>query len=344
MTIETEAARQIDIRQVVAGDTVLRRAASTGGGEYEGACPFCGGRDRFRVWPASGRYWCRRCRRKGDVIQYMRDRYDLGYGEALAVLGQLEGRRARPEPVPDQENGLLEPPSGDWQVRGFTIMFECQQALWDPGGARALAWLRGRGLAEETILRARLGYNAEDRYEARPLWGLPADAPDQKAPKRLWLPRGIVIPWAIDEQLWRLNIRRPLSARQIAGGLPKYIAVAGGSNALYNAAAVRPGRAVVLLEGELDARIVEQEAGDLVAAVATGSTAGARRIPWLAVLAQAAAVLVAFDNDDAGEGASRYWLDALPNARRWRPYWGDASDMAQDGGDVRGWVRTGLAQ
>ena len=34
-------------------DTDLKRIASTGGGEYAGPCPFCGGRDRFQV--AQGR-------------------------------------------------------------------------------------------------------------------------------------------------------------------------------------------------------------------------------------------------------------------------------------------------
>ena len=70
-------------------DTTLRRVASTRGGEYAGPCPWCGGRDRFRVWPYADRprYWCRRCNRNGDAIQYLRDRHGLTYRAACARLG-----------------------------------------------------------------------------------------------------------------------------------------------------------------------------------------------------------------------------------------------------------------
>ncbi|MBI5583486.1 MAG: hypothetical protein HY892_06660 [Deltaproteobacteria bacterium] len=32
----------------------LKKAATTAGGEWVGACPFCGSRDRFRYWPEGG--------------------------------------------------------------------------------------------------------------------------------------------------------------------------------------------------------------------------------------------------------------------------------------------------
>ncbi|MFC1886609.1 CHC2 zinc finger domain-containing protein, partial [Thermodesulfobacteriota bacterium] len=44
--------------------------------ELAGSCPFCGGTDRFIVHPEKGkggRYWCRRCDKKGDAIQFLRD-------------------------------------------------------------------------------------------------------------------------------------------------------------------------------------------------------------------------------------------------------------------------------
>jgi len=98
----------------------------------------------------------------------------------------------------------------------------------------------------------------------------------------------------------------------------------------------------MILEGEIDALTVRQLAGDLVAAAATGSAAGGRRSQWVARLALAPSVLVSFDADDAGEKAAAWWLGVLPNARRWRAYWGDANGMAQDGADVRSWVALGL--
>ena len=99
---------------------------------------------------------------------------------------------------------------------------------------------------------------------------------------------------------------------------------------------------LVLVEGEFDALTVQQEAGDLVTAVATGSTMGARRVKWLARLAPVPLVLVAFDADEAGEQAARYWTDGLEQARRWRPYWEDVNTLATDGVDVPAWVQAGL--
>ena len=72
----------------------LKKAATTNGGEYCGACPFCGGKDRFRVWPGTGRYWCRSCGKSGDAIQYLRDRRGLSYVDACRYLGN-EPKRNR---------------------------------------------------------------------------------------------------------------------------------------------------------------------------------------------------------------------------------------------------------
>jgi len=48
------AQTSIDLLQLV-GDSGLKRVVATNGGEWAGACPFCGGRDRFRVWPEQRR-------------------------------------------------------------------------------------------------------------------------------------------------------------------------------------------------------------------------------------------------------------------------------------------------
>jgi hypothetical protein len=206
-------------------------------------------------------------------------------------------------------------------------------ALWTPRGALALEWLRGRGLNDETIRNAGLGYNDADRWDTWAAWGL-----EPRAGKRgVWLPRGVVIPWFIGKDLWRINIRRPV-------GDPKYIGPAGFGNGLYNADALVAARPAILVEGELDALTIKQHADDLVTPVATGSTGGARRTRWIARLALCSLVLVAFDaEEDKGDKAARYWINVLSNARRWRPYWDDANAMAQAGADVRAWIGVGVA-
>jgi CHC2 zinc finger len=89
---------------LVERDTTLRRVAATHGGEYAGSCPGCGGRDRFRVWPHRGRWWCRGCNRRGDAIQFLRDFHGYSFRAAKEALGldpsrpppaQLRAHRAK---------------------------------------------------------------------------------------------------------------------------------------------------------------------------------------------------------------------------------------------------------
>ena len=97
------------------------------------------------------------------------------------------------------------------------------------------------------------------------------------------------------------------------------------------------------MEGEFDALSMAQEAGDIVAAVATGSTQGARHPRWIQLLETSAAVLVAYDSDEAGEQAAGWWLRRLPGSRRLVPE-GDPSGMLEGGKDLRRWVRHGLSR
>lgn len=74
---------------IINRDVKLKRAASTGGGEYHGPCPVCGGNDRFRVQPnqgKTGRYACRQCGIHGDGIDYLRNIKGLTFQEACKEL------------------------------------------------------------------------------------------------------------------------------------------------------------------------------------------------------------------------------------------------------------------
>ena len=331
-TTRAEMAATDDLLALIGRDTELRRVASTHGGEYAGPCPWCGGRDRFRVWPERGRWWCRQCDKSGDATAYRVERGDLTPTEAGRLRHAGDGaqgeRPARSVAAPRHAERLA-PPGSDWQRAARAFCEGAEARLWETPDA--LAYLRGRALSDDTIRAAGLGWwdppRPDDVYRDPSRWGLDRE--------RLWIPRGWVIPWELQGAVWRVNIRQ-------AAGEPKYCAVAGARNALYGADELAYGRPAVLVEGELDALTIRQAAGDVVAPVATGSTHGARRPPWVARLAMASTVLVAFDTDEAGEKAATWWLSVLSNAQRWRPLWNDASAMAQDGADVRAWVLAGL--
>jgi hypothetical protein len=62
-----------------------------GAGELAGPCPFCGGKDRFRVWPEEGRdkmgrFWCRSCGEMGDAVDFLRITKGLSYREACEAM------------------------------------------------------------------------------------------------------------------------------------------------------------------------------------------------------------------------------------------------------------------
>jgi len=317
-------------------DTQLKRVSTHRGGEYHGPCPFCGGKDRFRVQPERDFWTCRQCGLHGDLVAYLvesgrmtkAEAYNARHGGAVPLRGSKTAQLTPPTPE------VATPPGKAWQARAWEFVYHCQAALWDDIGKRALAWLRKRGLSDTAIQTGGLGYNSADTWEDRETWGLQGELDKNGKPKRVWLPRGVTIPWFVGPDLWRVNIRRPV-------GDPKYIGPAGWGNALYNADDLRTDRPAVLVEGELDALTLDALRG-IITPCATGSVGGARRARWIAKLALCPVVLVAFDADQAGEDARRYWLKVLPNGRYWRPFWGDANAMHNGGVNLRAWVDAGL--
>jgi DNA primase len=273
----------MNLLTLISHDTTLRRTSAKHGGEYSGPCPFCRlGADRFKVWPAVGRWAClgreagrSGCDISGDAIQYLRQKDDLTYAEACERLGLRPGEpcaRRRHDPLtPSLAPETVTPPAPAWQAAGRSFVERCRRRLWTDDGVAARQWLAQRGLSEETLLRAQVGYHPRDSHPPRTAWGLDAGAGQHQT---LWLPRGIVLPWFVGSDLWRINVRRPLTPAQCAAGEAKYIGPAGFANGLYGADSLADGKPVVLVEGEIDALTVAQTAGDLAAAVATGSTAG----------------------------------------------------------------------
>ncbi len=315
------------------GFRAVRRSTSRGG-QYNGPCPFpdCGGTDRFRVQPNQGTYgWfaCTQCGRRGSAVDYLILRRGLPKREALALVGwrPKDGRAsclALPAYVQDVRPRWQEPPE-QWQEAATEFYQTCQHVLWSRRGAHALGYLRGRGLSDKIIQGAHLGYHPAEAYGLAQVWG-----------KATRLPRGIVIPWFFVGSLWRITIRD----ETVVQGASRYTQLAGGSNGLYLADSPRRLQqpVVVLVEGEFDALSVLQECRDLVAVVATGTTQGSHTPRWVSLLAQQERVLVAFDAENSGDRAARWWLTRLDNACRLRPWWKDANQMLQDGADLHTWI------
>jgi hypothetical protein len=330
-----------DLLTLVSRDVSLTRQANTHGGEYAGPCPFCGGVDRFRVWPYAEQpgWWCRRCRQSGDTVGYIALRQKVSRAVASAQLGlATDDQMSRVAPVTPPEP--VKPPPPAWRAAANTFVNACYERLWSTAGAIALRFLHARyGLDERMLVWGMLGYNDRDQYMPREAWGLPPKQVIEPGGRRrlvhnLWLPRGIVIPWFIVADTWKIFIRRPV-------GQPKYYQLPGGSNTLYGADALSPTKPALLCEAALDALVIRQVAGDLITPVASGTT-GARRMNWIIKLAQTPQVLLAFDQDAGGDSPEDYWSQVLPRTRIWRPYVDDPAAMHVAGMDVRAWIAAGL--
>jgi DNA primase len=320
------------------------------GEEHHGPCPWCGGRDRFITWPDHGRsgsFWCRSCGKGGDGIQYAREKRGLGFRDACAVFGVDPGeptpagrREHRPPPSPDPLRTPREPqaPPTAWQEKAAAVVEWASGNLWTDAGAGERAYLAGRGLTEETIRAARLGWIPAPMYRPRKAWGLEDEPPgeDGRPRTRIMIPAGIVIPWPAEGAPVRLRVR--------TNGEPRYRMVKG--SAAGPCMAWGTGAPVVVVEGELDALLLGQEAGDLVTAVALGSDRTNPDPDTAARMRAAPVVMVSLDSDEAGAGAAWGKWTHTPNARRWPvpPDMGkDPTDAYRAGGDLRGWIVGGLA-
>lgn len=319
------------------------RKATTRGGEWQGACilPRCGGlgNDRLRVQPYQGEYGffeCRVCDEKGSLVDYLMIKRGYTKQQALAYVGWKpkdgsEPRFLLPKSVLAGEvYPTRSAPVEQWQVPAKAFVKYCVESLWSEQGQSALDYLKARGLNEETIKAAQIGYNPAEMVRPGAKWGRKG---------KMVLQQGIIIPWFIGEDLWRITVRD----EKATSSKDRYKQVAGGSNGLYLAYLLGYDRPIVLVEGEMDALSIAQEAGHDVAVVATGSTEGAHTARWIAALARKDLVLVAFDADERGDKASQWWLDRLECAHRMRPWWKDANQMLQDGVDLlNDWILPSL--
>lgn len=339
------------------------KVAGTHGGEYACPCPACGGKDRFRFWPAQGEggtWYCRQCGKGGDCIQFLRDFEGLSYAEACRRLGReraplptsIMPRRERAREWTPAEASL---PCPAWREHAAKLLDYAHQRLL--GDDVQLMRLAMRGIERVAVERYRLGWlpgeNGKDGYHRdRGAWGLPPETNARGRKKSLWIPSGLVIP-ALDDDgaVLRLRIRRDEEARARFGADMKYVVVPGSS---MRPLLLRPeARAFVVVESELDAiacAAAAEAAGLDVGAFAAGTSLGRPDTVAHAVLRRALCILVALDFDQpdaqgqrAGARGMPFWAQTYRTARRWPvPSGKDPGDAVREGWNIVDWLRIGL--
>ena len=291
-----------------------KRISSSKGGEWHCPCPSCGGCDRFALWPGTGRYWCRQCKRHGDEIQFCRDFLGMSFQNAQMLI---HGSSVSAGDIYFQKNVKLDSsaiykPTSTWTGKAEEFVESChRQLLIDQEASTAIA---ARGLTLDAVRMHRIGWNPVTEFCFHSDWGLDGDT----LRSRLCLPKGLVIPTYDvlgSGSLSKIKIRR--ADWKEGDKWPKYHEIPGSSKApaLYG---FRVSQIVMLVEAELDALLVLQETGGFCACVALG---GATKRPdaitaeWLK---KRRLILYSLDFDDAGDREYSYWKSSFLQLGKWR--------------------------
>lgn len=256
---------------------------------------------------------------------------------------ELTGSDALPEPKPRPPAAPRlqpsAPPAEAWQVKAGMFVDDCERCLWSAEGVKALEYLHGRGLNDDTIKFYRLGFNPKDYYDPRELWGLP-EHPEGKG---VWLPKSIVIPCFDGPDLWYVNMRRP-------AGDPKYYKIPGSKAAVFGVYHLLGAELVLLVEGEFDCMLANQYIRDVCGVATLGAASKKFDVStWGRYFMPARVILAALDADQAGAAgadqlrqlSAQIHIIGIP---RLNPGDKDITDYVKAGGDLWEWLKYHLEQ
>lgn len=144
-----------DIVDVISGYVKLQRKGSS----YFGLCPFHNEKSpSFSVSPSKQMYYCFGCGAGGNVFTFLMEYENYSFMEALRALADRAGIQ-----LPQQEYSQEAKEQADLkatllEVNKLAAKYYYYQLRCE-GGAQGMAYLKGRGLSEETINRFGLGYS-----------------------------------------------------------------------------------------------------------------------------------------------------------------------------------------
>ena len=313
---------ELRARTPIAAVIGRRVKLSRSGRQWKGCCPFHGEKTpSFYVY--DDHYHCFGCGAHGDAVSFVMQAQGASFIEAVEQLAAEAGLEV-PKPTPDAaaaERRRLDL----YAVLDAAAAF-FQRRLFLPEGARALAYLRGRGLTEETIRRAGLGWSGEGRG------ALAAELAREDVPPALLVEAGLMTEPAGDRPSREMFFNRVMfpirdrrgrvisfGGRLLGDGQPKYLngpetRVFAKRRTLYGLDAARQaargGAVVVAVEGYMDVLALQQAGfGAAVAPLGTALTE-----EQLAELWQLSPMpVLCFDGDAAGaRAAARAAELALP--------------------------------
>jgi len=306
-----------EIRTRLSVSTVVGRKVKLirRGREFVGLSPFTNEKSpSFTINDDKGFYHCFSSGEHGDIFTFMMKTQNLSFPEAVERLAEEAGLEM-PKMSPQDAQEAVQGARGREAVDAACTFYE--QALRAAEGKRALDYLKGRGLTDETIKRFRLGY-----------------APGGNVVKTKFLARGVTEDVLIETRLlspgkdgresfdfFRDRVMFPifdLRGRPIAFGgrvmsaedQPKYLnspdtPLFHKGQLLYGMALARESaaakREIIVAEGYMDV-IALAQAGFLhaVAPLGTAMTENQLELLWR----MAPEPTLCFDGDKAGRAAA----------------------------------------
>ncbi|MCE2574996.1 DNA primase [Komagataeibacter sp. FNDCR2] len=286
------------------------------GRNWKGCCPFHGEKTpSFYVY--DDHYHCFGCQAHGDVITFVMQSEGRSFPEAVEELATAAGMEMpKPDPVRREQaerartlGDVLEAVQQSWQRR-----------LYQPEGREGLAYLRNRGLTDETIAAFGLGWSGEGRgalvaemaaQDITPAMLRDAGvmrADENGAPQRELFFNRVTFP--IRDRRGRLV---SFGGRILGDGQPKYLN--GPETALFSKRRVLfgldraregvrgrgPAAELLVVEGYMDVIALHQAGfGGAVAPLGTALTAEQMEALWHL----APAPVLCFDGDAAGQRAA----------------------------------------
>lgn len=277
--------RFVDLPALAARYTRLKRWSV---GEMAGPCPKCGGKDRFHVH-ANGWWFCRQCHEKRgdafDLLQWLGLAPD--FGAAVALLKSIGGNPialpVTPKREPDGDAPGWRDPAWQQWAQGIVQAGIARLTRGDRDGYFGREYLRKRGLEPATWKRFNLGYSLK---RGRGAIIIP------------WLRRGVV-----EGVFYRF-----LSGEQRYGG------EARSERRLFGLDVLQGRPILLIVEGEINAMSLWQEAGDLADVLSFGGEGALQRIEIVQELREIASryryVLLWLD-DPQRAAAARKALEGL---------------------------------
>lgn len=289
------------------------------GGRLFGLCPFHGEKTAsFSVAPDKGIFYCFGCHKGGGVINFVMEIENLSYPDAVRFLAKRAGMEV---PEDEQYHSRYRQQERLWALSAEAARFFHAQ-LYQPAGAQALAYARGRGLSQKILTNFGMGY-APDRWTAL-LEAMEAKGYTQQE----LLDAGLALRHAEKGTVYdrfRNRLMFPIidvrghvigfGGRVMDNSTPKYLN--SPDTLIFNkrknlfamnlAKRSKAGR-IILVEGYMDAIALHQYGFD--SAVASLGTALTQ--DQVALLARYTdQVVLIYDGDEAGQNATRRALPML---------------------------------